>query len=152
MRNWADVETTHPEFAAAVRARFAAAKHHVLATLTRDGSPRVSGTEVEFWRSDLIVGTGPQAVKTLDLRRDPRYALHAHTGDGSMAGGDAKVSGRAVELDDPEVLAAFAAYTGQPPMPFTLFRLEPTAVVLTDIDGDRLRIRTLREDLQTVYR
>ncbi|WP_432564254.1 pyridoxamine 5'-phosphate oxidase family protein [Kineococcus sp. SYSU DK003] len=140
---WIDVEESEPDFAAAVLARFRAGRHHVLATLTRDGSPRVSGTEVDPWRGDLVLGSMVRARKAADLRRDPRFALHAHTGDGSMTGGDAKVAGIAEEVLDEAVLADYTA-DRQPPTPFLLFRLLLTSVVLTDLDGERLRIRTLR--------
>lgn len=150
---WADVETAGAGFAAAVLARFTASKHHVLASLARDGSPRVWGTEVDLWRGDLLLGSMVPARKVDDLRRDPRCALHANPGDGSMTGGDAKLAARAVEVTDAAVLADFTAER-QPPPPFVLFRLELTSVVLTEVDGDVLRIRSLRpgQALRTVTR
>ncbi len=44
MPSWSEVSAAAPELAAAVEARFGADKHHVVATLRTDGSPRVSGT------------------------------------------------------------------------------------------------------------
>jgi Pyridoxamine 5'-phosphate oxidase len=67
---------------------------HVLATLRRDGSPRVSGSEIACLGSDLSFGSMPNAVKALDLQRDGRCALHAHP----SSDGDAKVAGVAVEV------------------------------------------------------
>jgi hypothetical protein len=88
-----------PELAAKVEARLRSAKHHVLATIRRDGSPRVSGTEVDFRATgELAIGTGKEALKAKDLVRDSRFALHAHPGDGTLDGGDAKLAGRAVEI------------------------------------------------------
>jgi hypothetical protein len=140
---WCDVETRDPDLAAAVLARFTAARHHVLATLTRDGSPRVSGTEVDLWRGDLVLGSMPGARKAADLDRDARFALHAHTGDGSLTGGDAKVAGVVAEVTDEAERAAYVA-DRHPPEPFRLFRLLLTSVVLTELEGERMRIRTLR--------
>ncbi len=135
MPTWSEVSAAAPELAAAVEARFRAAKHHVLATLRRDGSPRVSGTEVDFGDGELRLGSMWQAVKARDLRRDGRFALHANPGDGSMAGGDAKVAGVAVEVPDHEGTGTSH-----------LFRLDVREVVLTSIhpDGDRLVIETWR--------
>jgi hypothetical protein len=141
--HWRDVETAAPDLAAAVLGRFTAAKHHVLATLTRDGSPRVSGTEVDLWRGDLLLGSMPGARKAQDLLRDGRFALHAHTGDGSLSDGDAKVAGRVEQVTDPGELADFV-HDRHPPEPFLLFRCLLTSVVLTDLEGERMRIRTLR--------
>jgi hypothetical protein len=150
---WCDVEQAAPALAAAVLARFSAARHHVLATLSRDGSPRVWGTEVDHWRGDLLLGSMVPARKLDDLRRDPRCALHAHTGDGSMDGGDAKVGGRAVEVTDAGVLAAYVE-DRHPPEPFVLLRLEPVVVVLTELAGEQLRTTSWRAGagLRTVVR
>jgi hypothetical protein len=132
-----------PELATAVRARFEAEKHHVLATLRADGSPRVSGTEVGFTGGQLFLGSMPDARKARDLQRDPRCALHAHTGDGTMAGGDAKVAGRAIEATDEETLAAFRGEE-QPAGPYHLFLLDLSEVVLTSVADDQLVVQLWR--------
>jgi len=135
MSTWPDVSAAAPDLAAAAEARLRATKHHVLATLRRDGSPRVSGTEVEIRDDGLYLGSMWQAVKAGDLRRDGRFSLHANPGDGSMAGGDAKLSGVAVEVTDHP--GAGESH---------LFRLDVTEVVLTSVhpDGDRLVIESWR--------
>ncbi len=137
MSSWSDVAGEVPELAAAVEARFRATKHHVLATLRRDGSPRVSGTEVDFVDGELRLGSMWQAAKARDLQRDGRFALHSNPGDGSMAGGDAKVSGTAVEDPDHEGAGSWH-----------LFRLDIGELVLTSLhpDGDRLVIETWRPE------
>jgi hypothetical protein len=89
MTTWAQFQAEAEEFAAMVRERFEAAETHILATLRKDGSPRVSGTEVDFKGHDLSFGSMLNAVKALDLRRDGRCAIHAHP----SADGDAKVAG-----------------------------------------------------------
>lgn len=144
--SWSDLERETPEFAAAVRARFEAHKHHVLASLKADGSPRVSGTEVTFHGSDLTVGSMPRSMKALDLQRDGRFALHAHTGDGSMDGGDAKLAGVAVEVTDTADLEDYVADHPIPPGSFHLFRLGLAEVALTSLhpDGDRIVIELWR--------
>jgi hypothetical protein len=79
-------------------------KHLTMATLRRDGSPRISGTEVEFDDDELRIGSMLSAVKALDLRRDPRVAIHGPTEDppqGNPSGwkGEAKIAGTAKEID-----------------------------------------------------
>jgi hypothetical protein len=144
MATWRQFSEEAPDLAAAVRARFDATRHHVLATLRRDGSPRVSGTEVDFHGDDLTVGSMWEAVKARDLRNDGRFALHANPGDGSMAGGDAKLSGVAVEVDDDGKRAY--EEEASPPKPYHLFRLDLHEVVLTSLhpEGDSLVIETWR--------
>ena len=79
---WREVEGSAPELAAAVRATFAARKHATMATIRRDGSPRISGTEVDFaGDGEIYLGMMPGTRRAADLRRDPRLALHAPTVD-----------------------------------------------------------------------
>src|SRR3979490_3453481 len=102
--SWAEFERAAPEFASRVRALMASRKHVTMATLRRDGSPRISGTEVELACGQLHIGSMPNAVKALDLRRDPRGAIHGPT-DGPPAlepdgwKGEAKVPGMAIEVE-----------------------------------------------------
>jgi pyridoxamine 5'-phosphate oxidase-like protein len=79
-------------------------KHLTMATLRRDGSPRISGTEVEFSDGQLRIGSMAGAVKALDLRRDSRVAIHGPTADPPArrpAGwkGEAKIAGTASEVE-----------------------------------------------------
>ena len=101
---WSEFEAAAPELAARARALFEAQKHLTIATLRRDDSPRISGIECVFEDGDLWFGSMGGAVKALDLRRDPRFALHCGTGDSArwegnpaLWQGDAKLSGRAEE-------------------------------------------------------
>jgi hypothetical protein len=98
---WQDVEQAEPEFARRVRALFDAHRHKTIATLRADGSPRISGIETVFEDGALVFGSMPNARKSADLRRDPRFALHSATVDpveGSEAQwpGEAKISGQAI--------------------------------------------------------
>ncbi|RSS79899.1 pyridoxamine 5'-phosphate oxidase family protein [Streptomyces sp. WAC06614] len=141
--NWAAFEAAEPDFAKAVRDRFAPHTHHVLATLRRDGSPRVSGLTVDVRGGELWLGMMAGSRKAVDLRRDPRFALHSNPGEGeTMPGGDARISGRAVEIVDPPELHRYAEEANAPDEPFHLFRTELTEVVHTGIDGEELVVRS----------
>lgn len=138
MATWAQFESEDSQFAAMVRARFEAAETHILATVRKDGSPRVSGTEVNFSGQDLSFGSMLHAVKALDLQRDGRCAIHAHP----SADGDAKVAGVAIEVTGE---ARKAYVTGaEPPGGFHAFRLELNEAVFTVVEGDELVIRIWR--------
>ncbi len=141
---WGGFAAAEPDFADTVRRRFRLYKHHVLATLRKDGSPRVTGLEADFRFGELLLGMMPDSRKALDLRRDPRFALHANPGpDAEMNDGDVRISGRAVEITDPAVIARFIEEAA-PPEPFHLFRAELTEVVRIGLDGDELVIRSWR--------
>src|SRR6266566_1236049 len=81
MASWAEFEAAEPEFASRVGNLVTSRKHLTMATLRSDGSPRISGTEVEFADGELRIGSMPRAVKAMDLRRDPRVAIHGPTND-----------------------------------------------------------------------
>lgn len=133
MTTWREVEDAEPEFAGRVRALFEARRHHTVATLRADGSPRISGIETVVADGELTFGSMPGARKGADLRRDPRFALHSATVDpveGAEAQwpGEAKISGRAT-----------AAGTGEG-QEGDLFRADIAEVVHTHLDDDATRL------------
>jgi hypothetical protein len=95
--SWSEIEAEAPELVARATALFDANKHKTLATLRRDGSPRISGTEIWFEDGQLWFGSMWQGIKALDLRRDPRFALHSASDDEDFQG-DAKIAGVAEEI------------------------------------------------------
>ena len=123
-----------PELAALARGFLDSHVHKTLATLRYDGSPRISGTEVAFADGELWLGSMWRAVKALDLRRDPRFALHSGSADPPGWTGDAKLSGRAEEVTDPERKAAIIG-ADAPPGPTHLFRADINEVVVVRL-GD----------------
>ena len=140
MTSWGELAAAEPEFATALRSRFDAHRHKLLATLRADGAPRISGIEIDLRDGELWLAGMPGARKFADLRRDPRLALHSSSEDSdpqdpTVWAGDAKVSGTAVEIVDPAALDAYAAASPQPmpPGPFELFRVALTEAVLVRI-------------------
>ena len=81
MASWGRFAAEAPGIAEAARAFFEARKHLTLATLRRDGAPRISGIEVQILDDDLWLGSMWRSPKALDLRRDPRFALHSSSID-----------------------------------------------------------------------
>ena len=127
---WEDLAHEYPDFTERVRSRFQVRKHGTMATLRQDGSPRISGTEFDFSDEGLHLGSMPNALKALDLRRDPRLGLHCPTEDApeedpASWGGDAKISGIAHEITGGE---------GESHR----FRIEVTEVVLTKVTATEL--------------
>jgi hypothetical protein len=127
---WAEFRTAAPALAAAVEARFVGRRHHVMATVRADGSPRLSGTEVDWSGGGPRLGMMPGTVRAADLRRDPRVAVHSQGVDppeGNDAGwpGEAKLAGRAVWVDhggevpadvvDVDVTEVVLTVLGEPP-------------------------------------
>ena len=102
MPSWSEFEAAAPELAARVRERLDAHTHKTIATIRRDGSPRISGIESRFEDGELLIGSMWHGVKALDLLRDPRFALHSGSDDPSSWKGDAKLAGVAVDITDPD--------------------------------------------------
>jgi hypothetical protein len=134
MASWRDVATDAPDFARRVQQALTRNKHMTMATLRADGSPRISGTELEITDGELWIGSMLRARKALDLLRDPRIAIHGPTvdppDDPKGWSGEAKVSGRAVEVPSDHASHRF--------------RIDIQEVVLTHLNdaGDRLVIES----------
>lgn len=143
-RRWADFRSEQPGFADTVSRRFGAFRHHVLATLRADGSPRLTGLEAVFRAGELWLGMMVGSRKATDLRRDPRFSLHANPGPGTdMAGGDVRVSGRAEEVTDAQTRQRYLAGADEGhPEVFLLFRAELTEAVRVHIAGEQIVLET----------
>ncbi|MFN2462717.1 MAG: pyridoxamine 5'-phosphate oxidase family protein [Candidatus Dormibacteria bacterium] len=101
MSAWSEVERDAPEFARRVQKIFDGRRHKVIATLRRDGSPRISGIELQFVDGEATLGMMPGSLKLADVKRDPRVAIHGASDDPPPGAphqwqGDVKVSGRLV--------------------------------------------------------
>jgi len=121
-----------------VRALLASRKHLTMATLRRDGSPRISGTEIEFADGQLRIGSMPGAVKALDLRRDPRVAIHGPTEDppvGNASGwkGEAKLAGTTTEVGSGDSAHRF------------LIDIQEAVITRLNEAGDRLVVESWTE-------
>jgi Pyridoxamine 5'-phosphate oxidase len=145
MARWSEFEQEAPELAARARAFFDARKHKTIATLRRDGSPRISGIEMEFRDGDVWFGSMWQAVKALDLQRDSRFALHSGSAEPTDWKGDAKIAGHAEEVTDPDRVADLNAEA--PPGPSHLFRADvnEVSVVTLGDPADHLVIESWHE-------
>ena len=104
MPSWKEFEAAAPELAEQVRQRLDAHTHKTIATVRRDGSPRISGIETTFRDGELWIGSMWQARKAHDLQRDPRFALHSGSDEPSDWKGDAKLAGVAEEITEREEL------------------------------------------------
>jgi hypothetical protein len=138
MAGWSELEAEASELARLARHYFDLRVHKVLATLRRDGSPRVSGTEIKFFDGELFLGSMPGALKARDLQRDPRFALHGGSVEPSEGwDGDAKVAGRAEEIADPD---RRAAVLGEQYRDSQLFRADILELSVVRVAGDHLTI------------
>ncbi len=155
MPSWSDFEAAAPELAARVRERLDAHTHKTLATVRRDGSPRISGTETELRAGELWIGSMWEARKARDLQRDPRFALHSGSADPPGWRGDAKLAGVAEEITDPDRVKEINGEKA-PPGPSHLFRLELLEVSTVGLDPSRkalqIEVWTPERGVRTIRR
>ena len=104
MATWGEFERVSPPLAAFGRQHFALGAAY-LATVRKDGSPRVHPvTAVVEW-GHLLLRMETTSPKRHDLRGDGRYALHSTVSDPKNTSGEFQVRGRARKVEDLEVRA-----------------------------------------------
>ena len=144
-RSWSEVVAEVPELAAAVRDRFEAHAHHVLATLHADGRPRVSGTNVMFDGGYLWMGSMPGSRRGADLLRDPRCALHSAPLDEELpeGAGDARVEALALKLpDDVAIQLLREAWGDDATIDGDMMELRVVSMSLVTVEGEEMRVRS----------
>ena len=145
--SWSDLAQTNQELAEFGRNRFAS-EVAFLATLRKDGSPRVHPVTPIIGDERLFVFMEPTSPKSHDLRHDSRYSLHRSVDDPGGGEGEFFVSGRANPIEDPairKIAADSASY--EIVDRYVLFELEVDAAVSTIYadDGESIRDRWKRE-------
>jgi hypothetical protein len=141
--SWRKLEEAIPELAAFGAERFRRFDVAYLATVRKDGAPRVHPVTPIVGQGHLFLFMEPTSPKGHDLRRDGRYALHGAVSDASGNSGEFVVSGRARFVEEPELRAVateLASYT--PAERYILFELEVEIVLATQyLDGEPVRQR-----------
>ena len=141
---WGHVEEQVPDLAERIQSRFEGHIHTVMATLRRDGSPRLSGMEAPIRDGHLWLGMSPDSLKAADLRRDPRFSLHSSPDTEELLLGDARIDGQAVSTTPAEVDKFIAGHRFPIDNPdiMVLFTAHITRATLTRVEGQELVIQT----------
>jgi Pyridoxamine 5'-phosphate oxidase len=104
---WDGFAAACPRIADLAGERFRRQELCMIGTLRADGSPRISPCELDFTEGHLMLGMMWQSRKALDLLRDPRCVLHTCTTDRMGTEGDAKIYGRAIDIQEPSLRKAY---------------------------------------------
>lgn len=102
MINWSQFIAAAPELAGFGKQRLES-RIAYLATITRDGSPRVHPVSPFIASDHLFVYMEPASPKVSDLRRDARYAMHCGVEDNTGGPGEFFIKGEAEEVGAPEI-------------------------------------------------
>ncbi len=129
MANWREVEEDAGRLGELVRERIIAPGVVLVATIRRDGSPRLSPVEPCILDGEMWVSMMWQSRKATDLLRDDRVSVHSivPSRDGDL--GEAKLRVHALPVEDPAPRRAHcdavAVLGWQPEEPyFHLFRVD----------------------------
>jgi hypothetical protein len=115
MATWKQFSQEAPEIAELAERRLVATGLMMLATLRRDGFPRISpvepvlaGDRLVLHDDKLWLGMMVDSTKSRDLKRDGRCAMHTATADKQVSQGDVKLWGTASAVTDHATLARFS--------------------------------------------
>lgn len=141
MATWGRFEEEDPELAGVGRRRLEERGLALVATLRRDGSPRIGAVEPYLVDGRLLLGMIWRSRKALDLLRDPRCAVAAPICDREAPEGDFKVRGRAVPVEDPKTRRRFAdaveaRIDWRPEDPYHLFEVDLESVTFTRFEQE----------------
>jgi hypothetical protein len=98
--SWQDLVDGNSELATFGAARLSASGVAYLATVRKDGSPRVHPVTPIIGEGRLFVFMEPTSPKGFDLQRDGRYAMHGSVEDTEGGAGEFYLSGRARFVED----------------------------------------------------
>jgi hypothetical protein len=122
--SWKTLEEKDPDLAAYGAERLNNQVAY-LATVRKDGSPRVHPMTPIIGQGHLFVFMEPTSPKGHDLRRDGRYAIHCGVTDTSGYSGEFILAGRAHPVENPELRALAVQLAGYSPADrYILFEFE----------------------------
>jgi hypothetical protein len=135
--SWKILADEQPELAS-----FGAERLHgqvaYLATVRKDGAPRVHPMTPIIGEGHLFVFMEPTSPKGHDLKRDGRYAIHCSVTDSSGASGEFIITGKAHLVEDPELRALAVKWcTYSPAERYILFEFEIETAASTIYPDDQ---------------
>ena len=135
--SWKLLEDQQPELAAFGAERLNGQVAY-LATVRKDGSPRLHPMTPIFGQGHFFVFMEPTSPKGHDLQRDGRYAIHCAVSDNSGESGEFIMTGRAHLIDDPELRALAASLASYAPADrYILFEFDLERAASTIYPEDR---------------
>jgi len=145
--SWDILESQAPDIAEFAKKRLHG-KVAYLATIRKDGSPRLHPFTPMIGEGHFFVFMEPTSPKINDLLRDARYAVHCAVTDNSGESGEVIVTGKARFIEDPELRAMTVRVCPyQYAERYILFEFDVESVMLTEYpDGHAVRRRWKIDD------
>jgi hypothetical protein len=134
--SWKELAAGAPGMAEFGRQRFADEVAY-LATVKKDGGPRVHPVTPIIGQGRLFLFMEPTSPKGFDLRRDGRYALLCSVADSDGGQGEFVVTGAAELVEDAAVRAIAVKHASYHPADrYILFELTIDTAFSTEYDED----------------
>ena len=134
---WGALEQSNSSLAAFGLARLNGKVAYV-ATVRKDGSPRVHPVTPIIGQGHLFIFMEPTSPKGGDLRRGSSYALHCAVSDNSGESGEFIVTGHGQLVEDPATRALAAQLsTYKPADRYILFELSVETASATAYENDQ---------------
>jgi len=145
--SWKILEDQQPELAAMGAQRLNGQVAY-LATVRKDGSPRVHPMTPIIGQGHLFVFMEPTSPKGHDLQRDRRYAIHGSVSDTSGTSGEFIISGQARLIDDSELRSLAVQLSSYAPADrYILFEFDINSATSTVYqDGQPVRQHWKRDE------
>jgi hypothetical protein len=105
---WLDMEQRQPGLAELARKRLLEPGVVLVATIRRDGTPRLSPVEPFVMDGELWLGMMWQSKKAADLARDPRILVHSVITGRDGSAGELKIRGTARAETGPQAQRRYA--------------------------------------------
>lgn len=105
---WSELERAQPGLARLGQERLITPGVLLVATIRRDGTPRLSPVEPYLMDGDLWLSMLWQSAKAADLLRDPRILVHSIVTGRDGGEGELKIRGTVRAEDDPGVRRRYA--------------------------------------------
>ena len=135
--HWRELELDDPTLAGFGRERIDG-KVSYLATLRRDGSPRLHPVTPILGSGCCFIFIDPTSPRGHDLQANGQYSLHCAMNDSSGSSGEFQMSGMAVLIEDQaQRRLAEEASTFMPGARYLLFELRISEVMSTSYRGGR---------------
>jgi hypothetical protein len=135
--SWKHLEDQQPELAAFGAERLSG-KVAYLATVRKDGAPRVHPMTPIIGQGHFFVFMEPTSPKGHDLQRDGRFAIHRAVSDNSGTSGEFIVTGQARLIDNAELRAVAVSLASYAPADrYILFEFDVESAALTIYPEDR---------------
>jgi hypothetical protein len=144
--SWKEFAAGSPEMAEFGQKRFASEVAY-LATVKKDGGPRVHPVTPITGEGRLFLFMEPTSPKGHDLRRDGRYALHCSVADSGGGQGEFLITGTAELVEDPGTRSIAVKHASYAPADrYILFELAIDTAFSTeyDVEGSAIRNRWQR--------